>query len=735
MKDIQQKLLATFQVEHREHVEQIRSLLSMIQKTGASPASPELEEVFRRAHSLKGAARAVDLHTIEGLAHRLETLFSRVRQGQCALDRDTTGVVQQVLDASEDCIAALSDNRPTDTVPAALRAIERVLGMESSVAPPPAEPAREQAAAVPVFQPLDTVRIATQSFEGLFRTAGEMVAEGHRQDRVAADLTSLARELTAVAKEGERIRRMASSGSRTVSQRDQARLVSSLDAMEHRLRSVSRQAHSTRRVHYRSSWNLRQLATQLQSDVWQARMVPAESLFEGFRKMMRDLARDEGKQIEFRPSSAGVRADRRVLEALKDPIMHLLRNAVSHGIEPGAERLARRKDRVGQVILRVDADGQRLTIRVQDDGRGVDMARVAEVAVRDGILSAAEAAQRSPEELSRLLFRPGFSTSPSVTSLSGRGMGLSVVYEAIRRLQGELSALPAEGGGTVITISVPLSIATHRLVVVRCGEHTFAIPILGIDRLTRVRVSGIQTMEGKPIILFDERPVPLASIPGLLGLDYSPAYAENEMLPVAVVRSGSRRIALAVDEVVKEIDAVVQDLGPAAGCGGRLASGAVLEEGSIAFVVNPLELIEGEITAQSHWQPPQVKTVATSEPVPGSILVVDDSLTTRTLEKSILEAHGYAVRVAVDGVEALMQLRREAPDLVIADVEMPRLNGFGLLEAMKQDATLSHIPVIIVSSLERREDQERGLALGADAYIVKRKFDQEDLLATIRQIL
>jgi two-component system chemotaxis sensor kinase CheA len=463
-------------------------------------------------------------------------------------------------------------------------------------------------------------------------------------------------------------------------------------------------------------------------------MVPAESLLEGSRKMMRDLARDEGKPIEFRPACSGVRADRRVLEALKDPIMHLLRNAVSHGIEPTAERVAQKKDRVGQVLLRIDADGQRLTVTVQDDGRGVDLARVTEVAVRDGILAEADA-QRSSQDLIRLLFRPGFSTATSITKLSGRGMGLSVVYEMIRRFQGELSVLPAEGGGTIITVSVPLSIATHRMVVVRCGEHDFAIPILGIDRLTRVRVSDIQTIEGKPVLLWGEQPVRLASIPGLLGFNYSPAHSGEDMLPVVVVRSGTRRVALAVDEIVKEVDAVVQDLGPAAGFGGRIASGAVLEAGSIALVVNPMELVEGEVTPHSNWRLSQAKAVATAEPVPHSILVVDDSLTTRTLEKSILEAHGYRVRVAVDGVEALLQLRREIPDLVISDIEMPRLNGFGLLEAIKQDTKLAHIPVIMVSSIERREDQERGLALGADAYIVKRKFQQEELLATIRQIL
>jgi two-component system, chemotaxis family, sensor kinase CheA len=735
LKDIQQRLLATFQIEHRDHVDQIRSLLARIGKTGADSYGPELEEAFRRAHSLKGAARAVDIHSIEGLAHRMETLFSRVRQGQYKLDQEITGIVQQALDASEDCIVALAENRPAGTVAAALRALERVLGTETAVS----APAAEASAPLPGFQLLDTVRITAQDFDGLFRTAGGLITESQRQDQVEEELRNLARDIALIAKEGERVRRSV----RTVlshagGPRELSRLAPLLDSMEKQVRSVSRRARATHHVHRRSSWNMRRLGKQLQSDVWQARMVPAESLLEGYRKMMRDLARDEGKEIEFRADSAGVRADRRVLEALKDPIMHLLRNAVSHGIESPAERAARGKSRSGLVTFRVDANGQRLTVTIQDDGRGVDFARVAEVATREGILSGTDAARRSPQELTRVLFRAGFSTSATVTSLSGRGMGLSVAYEAIRRLQGDLDVQPAAGGGTIVRLSAPQSIATHRLIIVNCGGRIFAIPILGIESVKRIRLSSVETIEGKQVVVVDGHPIPLASIQGLLGLEYSSNRSDAESLQIVIVRSGSRRVGLAVDTVLRETDAVIQDLGPAAGCDGRISSGVVLDDGAIGFVVNPMELIESVGQLRPHTPPVSLAKPAQPPPerVPASsILVVDDSMTTRALEKSILEAHGFKVRVAVDGVEALTRLRQEAADLVIADIEMPRLNGFGLIEAMKQDAQLRNIPVIIVSSLERREDQERGLALGADAYVVKRKFDQEELLAVIRQIL
>lgn len=456
--------------------------------------------------------------------------------------------------------------------------------------------------------------------------------------------------------------------------------------------------------------------------------------------MMRDLARDEGKEIDFRATSAGVGADRRVLEALKDPIMHLLRNAVDHGIETPAERAAKNKDKTGSVSLRVDANGQRLRVIIQDDGRGVDLKRIAEVAIHNGMLSASDAADRSPQELTRFLFRAGFSTASKVTNLSGRGMGLSVVYETIRRLQGDLDLQASPSGGTTVVLSVPVSITTHRLIVVNSRDQMFAIPSLGIERLKRIEGSSIESVEGKPVVVLNNQPVPLATIDGLLGLEYSSSRGNPARLQIVVIRSGSRRLALLVDAVLRETEAVIQDLGAASGCGGKVSSGVALEDGTIAFVLNPMELIES--AARSRAQLPVAAPVeehpapeARSRPALRSILVVDDSMTTRTLEKSILEAHGYRVRVAVDGVEALARLREETADLVIADIEMPRLNGFGLIEKMKQDTALQRIPVIIVSSLERREDRERGLSLGADAYIVKRKFDQEELLVAIRQLV
>ena len=443
--------------------------------------------------------------------------------------------------------------------------------------------------------------------------------------------------------------------------------------------------------------------------------------------MVRDLAREENKEIDFRLTGSGVRADRIVLQALKDPVMHLLRNAISHGIETAGERASKGKSAVGSLILRLDSQRGRLIVEVEDDGRGVDLKKVASV------LSRAEPGVHSPEELARVIFRPGFSTSATVDRLSGRGMGLSVVYETVHRLQGDVTLRPKESPGASFLLSVPLSVSTTHLLLLSCAGQTFGIPTHGIERLYRIRPERVATLEGKPVVILEGQPVPLYGLAHLLQIGEASPVLRGDMLPVMVLKSGVRRFAVWVDEFLKERDALIQELGMPCPATGNISGGTLLREGPPFVVLNPAGLAASCTPSAATPVPRRAAPVV--EAIAPGILVVDDSITSRSLEKSILEAHGYRVRTAVDGLEALELLRVEKAGLIITDIQMPRLDGFGLLEALKADSGLKGIPVIIVSSLERTEDRERGLLLGADAYVVKRTFDQTELLDAIRQMI
>jgi two-component system chemotaxis sensor kinase CheA len=741
--DIRQKLAAIFQGEHAEHLEHIRSILGLLENArGDSSAhggsdhktrGAELDEAFRRAHTLKGAARAVDLDMVEELASGLETVFSRVRGGTLPLDQRATRVIHQVLEASEDCVGAFRENRIPDQPAAALGAIADLLGVQKPGQKDPADSPVQVPRATPIPQPgappVEMIRLPAENLDRLMRSTGQILSESLRQSSVSGELDTLDGKIAQISAECARFRK-ASGGalSRLSGLPEFSPVGRHIGLLEQKVLSLAVQSRTARLLQQRSAWNTRRSAEQLQRDVWSARMAPAEDLFEGFRKMVRDLAREERKEIDFRLSGSGVRADRIVLQALKDPVMHLLRNAISHGIEPPGERASAGKPPVASLVLRLDSQRGRLIVEVEDDGRGVDLKKV------DSVLSKDEPGAHSAEELGRVIFRPGFSTSPTVNHLSGRGMGLSVVYETVHRLQGEVNLRPKASPGASFLLSVPLSISTSHLLLLSAAGQTFGIPTHGIERLYRVGLERVETQAGKPVVILEGQPVPLYGLAHLLNIGDAAPGLLGEMLPVMVLKSGARRLAVWVDEFLMERDALIQDLGMPFPATGNVSGGALLREGAVFVVLNPAGLAAC-CTPSAAAAVPRLRAQAPAQAIARGILVVDDSITSRSLERSILEAHGYRVRVAVDGLEALDLLRVEKSDLIITDIQMPRLDGFGLVEALKADSGLKDIPVIIVSSLERAEDQERGLTVGADAYVVKRKFDQTELLDAIQQMI
>ncbi|MGE5514450.1 MAG: response regulator [Bacteroidota bacterium] len=755
---IRERLLAAFQVEYREHLEAIRKLVDELVRRTEGSGIAQLDETFRRAHSLKGAARAVDLLPVEQLSHRLETLFARVRSGQIRLDKDLSGVVTQTLDTIEDWVTAFvagqTPSDPADT----LKLLESWLDGQRPVAEPeaagepvPAAPEipAEILAAVPapppeaVCQPEppkapvmaeETVRVRAQHLDRLLRSTNELLTETMNQRVVTDGLLEIDRRVGELDKQWRRLRKLSSTLVRDLDDPERAgQWDRQAEALEQQLRVVGRNARHSRRQQQRTGWTLRQLAADLQQEVRDARMVPAESVFAGFRKMVRDIARESGRQVEVQVVGLEVEADRVVLQGLKDPVMHLLRNALAHGVETPAERVAAGKEPTALVALGFTVSDGRLVLSVEDDGRGLDFAAIRGKAMDLGLFNAQEADDLPRQALVDLIFDPGFSTNRSVDDLSGRGMGLSVVREAVTMMNGTVEVLPREPAGTRFRISLPLSVSTQRLFLVGCQGHTYAVPTEGIDRLHRVPAEAVKTVEGKSVVYLGNQQLPLLSLAHLLALGETAVKVSRNVVPLMVLKNGDRRVGVAVDEFLSIREALVKDIGVPAAMGTMVAGGMLMEDGAVALVLNPFEIVEtfrksGSTRVLTTVEKPAERRV----PV---ILVVDDSLTTRTLEKSILEAHGYVVRLAVDGIEALAKLRAEHVDLVISDIQMPRLDGFGLLQAIKDDQALKKLPVILVTSLEAREDRERGLALGADAYVVKRKFDQKELLETIGQIL
>lgn len=729
MSSVDPTLLGIFEAEQREHIERIRAL------TGSAGGDAAFDEALRRAHTLKGAARAVGLTGVELLVHRMEAVFARLRDGTLPLDGRARAAIHGVLDAAEDATAAVLAGGDEPMASAALRSVEVLLGMTQAaagVAPaPPAVP-------TPPDHAGEIVRVSSSDVDRLVASSSQLLAAAGRR-RTSAGLDTLLHRAQELEREWARVRGALAARIPLKAGGPETAIEESLRRLEGSLHSFTRDARALRTSHQQDAWTLNRLAAEVYDGSCRVRMTPAETVFGMFRRMVREMAAEAGKQVEFRVDGLEVQADRLVLQALKDPVMHLLRNAVGHGIEAPAERAAAGKPECGVVELHIQARGDRLLVTVADDGRGVDLARVREVAIGRGLLSPEDDTAKELDRVAQLLFSPGFTTSGGVTPLAGRGIGLSVVEHQVSRLQGSVDFRLSGRNGAAVVLSVPLSTSLHHVVLVSSGAEQYAFPSTGIERLCRVRMKNVESVDGQDVIRTGSGSVPLASLAGLLGTSAPeesapPENGEREpVLSVVVLKAGESRAGVIVDRLLDEREVVVKDLGLPPESVGISIGGVPLEDGSVAIVLGPAAILErfreaGRRPGLRRAEPEKVQP-------PATILVVDDSITTRSLEKSILEAHGYRVRLAVDGLEALEQLRAEPADLVISDVAMPRMNGFELLENIKKDHRLASIPVIMVTSLEDRKDQERGLSLGADAYIVKRKFDQKELLSTVRQIL
>lgn len=695
MADIREQLLAAFASEHREHQTAIREAFARARK--GEPI--DVREVFRRAHSLKGAARAVDRPQVEAAAHALETLFAPALESGEQLTGDQIGQALVKLDEIERAV-----NPPqTDTAAEG----EDVRSSEPSA-----------------FLRVDALRI-----QRLSSTVHELSAEIDASTHQSETATALARD--------------AQSLSRALDQalQNPARAAQNLSRLAPLARALARSASAAARSQAERSWSTARLSAQLREEVARVAMVSADTVFSGLGPMLSDMAKEQGIRAELHVAGLNTEADRALLQALRDPVIQLLRNALAHGAESAAERARRGKAEALQVSLDISARAGRLQVIVSDDGRGPDWTRIAETAKARG-LAGAQDAQISEDALASFVFEPGFSTAQNVEALAGRGMGLSVVAEAVRRAGGAAHMRARRPFGTEFVLSTPLTAARQSLLLLEDAGVRFGLPAYAVERVVQRKADGFEVIGGRQTLELSQDGnqilVPIIPLNRVTGLQ-EPGRARasgDETVSVAVLRQGETRLGLqaAYAHEVREATLINFEAGHVPEI--NLAA-TQLEDGQSAPVLDPEVIFQRFLRHELDLSVDATQTKTTERARKRVILVVDDSVTTRTLEKSILEAQGYRVILAVDGLDALEALKRSAGeiDLIVADVEMPRLDGFGLLETIKRDASLSRLPVIMMTSRAEQADVERGLDLGADAYLVKQSFDQRELLTTIRQLL
>lgn len=712
--DMQAQLMAIFPAEAQEHVQAMnKHLLALEDGSAGGAVEQSVDELFRAAHSLKGAGRVVGLKDVEASCHELENLFLQVKEGAMAPTPDLLQSAFQMLDVIQ------ADLR---------RAAGAEEGAGVAVEPQPADDRGAPPAATGAERrggSEESVRIATDKLDALMAGVGELLVGNIGAERRVADVRALEERLDEWESALSKLRRH--------SRRRQADdgVTALLEETAARLHGARGELTELRRLLEADARRTAQITTNLQDDVRQTRMLPVASVFETFPRMVRDLARDSGKDVALSISGGDTEVDRAVLEQIKDPIMHLLRNSVDHGIEAPEVRAQAGKP-AAAIVLSAQHRGDMLLISVADDGGGIDVEAVRARAVERGLITPAAAAELTERQAIELIFRSGLSTSPIVSDLSGRGVGLDVVREAVERLHGSVEVESRLGTGTTFSLTLPLSISTMHCLLIEAGGQTFALPVSAVERVMRAGPQEIGRAEGRDCITLNARPVILAGLADALGLDAAAGAPDPaSKRPLIVLGARERHAAFLVDRVTRTHEVVVKSLPDPLLRVRHLAGATILGTGQVAMLLNPTDLL----ALVEHDDVPAQALAESGQALAPTILVVEDSITTRTLEKNILEAAGYRVRLAGDGAEALRLLHSDGCDLVVTDVEMPVMDGLELTSRIRTDARHRDLPVVLVTSRDAREDRERGIQAGADAYIVKGAFDQDRLLDTIRRLI
>lgn len=729
-------LLATFAAEAEERLAAMAAGAAAL----AEGDREAVESLFRDAHSLKGAARAVGMSGFEAACRALESVLSEVKRGSLPVTAEVAAVLQQAVDDLTALLAA-GDERD-QLAEAVVRRLEGVLAgawdapeasgargssEERPEAPRPARPPTARDAA------RGTVRVSTAKLDDVVGAVEGLIEPRLEAERLAVRV----REAMAAAAAAEERRARARAALRDVERRlppEAGHLAAALrqaaalldpprglDRVETRLSQVLDAAED----HVRT---LRRLAASLYADVRELQAVEFSTLLTPLARTVREAARASGKEARLVVEGAELRVDRGVLEVLRDPLLHLLRNAVDHGIETPEARLAAGKPRQGTVSVRVSAkDGAHVEVVVADDGGGIDVEALRRAASR---LREPGEADLSERGLLELVFRSGVTTSPEVTDLSGRGLGLAIVRERVEQVGGRVDVASSPGRGAEFRLRLPLVLAAYRGVVVRVGEDVYVLPSSAVERVLRVPRADVPGAADRRTVEVEGAQVGWARLDQLLGLPPSRAPEGDHAL--AVVVAGPPRMALQVDEVVDEHEVVVKPLGPRLPRVRNVAGATVLQDGRVAPVLNVTDLLQGlSSPARARGRPER----AAGGERRRRVLVVEDSITSRSLFKGILEAAGYSVTTAVDGIDAFLKLEAEPVDLIVTDVDMPRLNGLELTARVRADKRFAELPVIVISSLGSPQDVERGVEVGANAYMVKSEFDQRGMLDAVRRLI
>lgn len=772
-----------FKIEAEEHLKAISTGLLQLEKTQKADEQTQIvETIYREAHSLKGAARAVNLMDVETICQTVETIFSALKHHKLDLVPELFDVLHQsvdtigeIIDASKkvDIADIMQKLGPIETLaktgkkesarpqqpPASRQPKETPPRVKDESGKAPAVPetphesspeAKEPPPPAPVTIEVDkslvsdTIRISTSKLDSLLLQAEEMLGAKLTVIQQGVDLRSIVGSMghwrkSWEKKEGE-LRETFQVVEKKGADNGSAKMMVSqfLDFVTGNLTAIKETEEKLLNLTNMTETNARTLGTMLDNmleDMKKVLMLPFSTLLRILPKVVRDLSRDQGKDVELIVKGSTIEIDRRILEELKDPFIHILRNCIDHGLEKPEERVKSKKPRGGTIsILISQLSGKEVEILIMDDGRGIDATKVREVAVKKGVISRAKADALDEQEALMLIFQSEVSTSPIITDLSGRGLGLPIVREKVEKLGGTIAIETKVGEGTTFRITLPVTLAKFRGILVTAQDQVYVIPTGNVERVIRFKKEEIKRIERKDSLVIDGRVIGLVRLQDVLGLtEKKVPEINNPYMQALVLVAGDQRLAFCIDRVLNEQEVLTKNFGKQLVRVRNIGGATILGTGKVVAILNVPDLLKSatKVTTAAIASVKMEGETLTKK----RILIAEDSITSRTLLKNILESAGYHVKTSVDGMDALSALKAEIFDLVVSDIEMPRMNGFDLVTKIRADTNTAELPVVLVTALESREDRERGIDVGANAYIVKRSFDQSNLLDVIKKLI
>lgn len=765
--EFRKKILATFTAEAKENIASMTAHLLDLEKNPDEEKTREVFELlYRAAHSLKGASRAVEFHSFESLCHSFEDLMTALRSGEIKFTEalfdlmfasvDFLELLLQDIDGDEDDILSTQVTELRDNIELAeaglnftVPAIQKKSYDEEKpkyIAPP--SPAPEEKKETPVndqapkktktsLKAEETIRISVSKIDNLLAQAEEMVSIKLVAEERTKKLKKLYQSISQWNKEAGKLSLMLKGtdnegyeSSCQFSYHDKINSFCSWSSshMKTLEKEISDQIRSSAQEEHIFNLRINSLLNEAKNLI----TLPLSTLSDGFPKMVRDISRDLQKKIELRITGDNLEIDRRILEKIRNPIIHLLRNSIDYGIETPAERIKKGKAETGTILLAAElSESGKIELELRDDGAGIDLEKIKKVYQKNEKISDKDLNNSKEEELLDYIFKSGVTTSEIVTDLSGRGLGMAIVQDSIEELGGSIKVSTEKNSFTCFKMTLPLNIITFKGIHCKVSGRSFIIPAHRVNRVIRIRPEEIVKAGNNASLKIDGRYIALARLNQIL--DLPDRVSDEKFLKVVIVEAKANKTGFILDEIIGEQEVLTKSFNRQLTRIRNINGATILGSGEVVPILNIVDLCQA---AKNTSLSPVVERKATDKPKEKkNVLIVEDSITSRTLLKNILESSGYSVTTAFDGVDAYTKLKEGEFDAILTDVEMPRMNGFELTTKIRKEEKYAEIPVILITSLSKREHKEKGIEAGASAYIVKSSFNQNNLMQTLERLI